>query len=145
MKFYHGTKEGKVNFGDCAEHGTCFTDDRFIACEYAERFNHEGGEFVPEERYEDEDVRVYTAKIDVDEIATVEDVEEIIDEEIDFAPGAVWEVIDKPEVQDAIAEAGFDAVAYEDDSPTGTPHDTIRIVGDCEVEVIEEEILTPAW
>ena len=142
MKFYHGTSEGEISFDECGSYGTCFTDDRFVACEYAECITNGGG-FVPEERYEDEEVRVYTVEIDIDEdrIATVEDIEEISDE----SATAIWEIIDRPDVMDAIESAGFDAVRFEDDSPQGGEHDTVRIVGEVAVDVVGVEILTPQW
>ena len=145
MKFFHGTKEGKVNFGDCARFGTCFTDDRFIAYEYAERVTN-GGDFIDEEEYDDEMVRCYTVEIDVEAIADEDDAREVMKAAgIEPAGTHIWEDFDRHQVREAIAEAGFDAVSYDDDSPTGTTHKTIRAVADVDVEIVEEEIMEPGW
>lgn len=145
MKLYHGTKEGEIDFGGCARYGTCFTDDEFIAAEYAE-YNTNGGGMVEEECYDEELVRVYTVKIDVDEIADEDEISDIAETAgIELSGSHIWEDLDRPEVQDAIAAAGYDAVAYEDEAPMGKTHGTIRIVGDCEVEIVDEDILAPAW
>ena len=141
-KFYHGTSEGELSFEDCAKYGTCFATDYHTAAEYAECVTNGGG-FIEDELYDEEEVRVYSVEIDIDEdrIATAEDIEEITDEDAT----AIWEVIDRPDVLDAIESAGFDAIRFKDDSPQGGEHDTLRIVGDVDIEVSEVEILEKMW